>query len=341
MDPVPASALAPRFVGDCVIRFEDRPVPTPGPGELLLAVRSNAICGTEREQFRHGSAVTPGHETAGVVAVTGAGVTVPPGTPGVVYLMDHCGACRSCRIGATNQCLAKRADMGFTKDGGYGPYEVVHETNFFPIGEGIPLRDAPLLLDVMGTSTHALGRARLLHPDPASLLVTGAGPIGLGVAAMASVVAPDLAVYISDVVPFRLTLAERLGATPVDVRDTDVRHRLGEHGRREVDLVIDTTGKGAARQVALGLLAKRGVFVCVGHGEGLSLDVSRDLIAPERAIIGSEYFRYDELAGNLELLRAHHPFLSQIITHRFPVQEIDHAFATFLAGDSGKVLVEQ
>lgn len=339
-DRVPPTAAVPRFVGGGVISFEDRPVSTPGPGELLVAVRSNAVCGTDREQFADGSAVTPGHEAAGSVVAVGAGVTVAPGTPGVVYLMDYCGSCRSCLIGATNQCLAKRADMGFTKDGGYGPYELVHETNFFPIGTDVPLRDAPLLLDVMGTSRHAIGRARSVHPDPTSLLIAGAGPVGLGVAAMATLLAPDLDVYISDVVAFRLALGERLGATPLDVRDTGLGAQLAAHGRREVDVVIDTSGKQAARQAALRLLAKRGVFVCVGHGEGLSLEVSADLIAPERAILGSEYFRYDELAPNLEILRGHHSFLNQIITHRFPVREISRAFDTFFSGESGKVLVE-
>ena len=69
--------------------------------------------------------------------------------------------------------------------------------------------------------------------------------------------------------------------------------------------------------------------------------MSSQLIAPERAIVGSEYFRYDELPTNLELLRQNQPYLRRIITHRFPVDRIDEAFATFLAGPCGKVVVEQ
>ena len=81
--------------------------------------------------------------------------------------------------------------------------------------------------------------------------------------------------------------------------------------------------------------------MCAGHGEGLSLDVSRDLIAPERAVLGSEYFRYDELHSNLQILREHLPYLRQIITHRFAVQDIQEAFGIFLRGETGKVLVVQ
>ena len=59
---MPATARAPRFLGQGKIVFEDRPVPAPGPGQLLLQVAANAVCGTDRGQYLDGSAVTPGHE---------------------------------------------------------------------------------------------------------------------------------------------------------------------------------------------------------------------------------------------------------------------------------------
>ncbi len=80
---------------------------------------------------------------------------------------------------------------------------------------------------------------------------------------------------------------------------------------------------------------------CAGHGEDLSLDVSRDLIAPERAVLGSEYFRYDGLAANLELLRDYRSYLVQIITHRCPIEDIREAFELFFGGETEKVIVEQ
>ena len=94
----------------------------------------------------------------------------------MVYLMDYCGECRSCRLGFTNQCMAKRADMGFTHDGGYGRYELVHQSNFFPVDERTDMADATMLLDVMGTSGHAIGRAQLLRTDIESVYIAGAGP---------------------------------------------------------------------------------------------------------------------------------------------------------------------
>jgi threonine dehydrogenase-like Zn-dependent dehydrogenase len=332
----------PRFLGQGKIDFVERPVPEPGPGQLLLQVKANALCGSERSQFLKGSEVTPGHEAAGVVVASGPDTHTAIGTPGVVFLMDFCGACRSCQIGSTNQCLSKRGDMGFNKDGGYAPYELIRESIFFPVGEDIPLVEATMLLDVMGTSAHAIKRARLVHPDIQSVVVTGAGPVGLGVLAMAKLIfGEEMPVLVSDIVPYRLQLAERLGARPIDLREQTLEQGVRGHGLPAVDLAIDSSGKSAARQAGLAVLDRRGVLVCVGHGETLTLQVSPDLIAMERAVLGSEYFRYDELGENLQRLAAHRSYIGQIITHRYPLDNIQAAFKLFFAGDTGKVVVEQ
>ncbi|HYN87226.1 MAG TPA: alcohol dehydrogenase catalytic domain-containing protein, partial [Ardenticatenaceae bacterium] len=324
------------------IEFVEKPMPEPGPGQLLVQVKANALCGSERGQFLNGSDVTPGHEAAGVVVAAGPATQTQPGTPGVIYLMDFCGACRSCRLGFTNQCLDKRADMGFNRDGGYGLFELVHETIFFPVDPDLPLAEATLLLDIMGTGGHAIERARLVHPDVHSILIAGAGPVGLGVLAMARIILGDaIPILISDVVPYRLALAERLGGTPIALTTGTLEAGARAVGLDSMDLAIDTSGKASARQASLRLLGKRGVLVCVGHGEELVVDVSRDLIAPERAVLGSEYFRFGELPINLERLRVHRSYLRQIITHRFPLADIRQAFELFFAGQAGKVVVEK
>ena len=343
---IPSMMTVPRFVGGGKIEFVEKPVPVPapGPGELLVQVKANALCGSERGQFYNGSPhVTPGHEAAGVVALAGSDTRTPVGTPGAIFLMAFCGQCRSCQLGHTNQCFAKKGDLGFTRDGGYAPYELVPENVFFAVGADLPLAHATLLLDIMGTGGHAIGQAQKMRPDIESVLVAGAGPIGLGVLAMAKILlGPDVPVFLTDRVSYRLALAERLGGVPVNVAELTAQDALetaGLHGG--ADIAIDTSGKAAARQTCLSALGKRGVLVCVGHGEGLNVEVSPDLIAPERAVLGSEYFRFDELAVNLARLREHQDYLAQIITHRFGVADIQRAFETFFAGETGKVVIEQ
>ncbi len=327
-------ASAPLFRGGGRIEFVGRSYRRPGAGELLIAPRANALCGTDRAFWEHGADHVPGHESAGVVLEAGDGTTTPVGTRGVVYLMDFCGDCRSCRLGATNQCLAKRGDMGIGDDGGFGPYEVVHETTFFPITEDIDFATATMLLDVMGTSAHAIRRAQLVRTDIESVYVAGAGPIGLGLLVMSKLLlGRHIPTYVSDVSAWRREFAGTLGGIPVDATD------LSPVG--SPDVAFDASGKEVARRGALDVLGPRGVLVCVGHGEQVTLDVSRDLIAPEHAVLGSEYFAFDELPRNLELLRVHRDYISQVITHRMPVAELDRAFELFFAGETGKVVVEQ
>lgn len=334
---MPATAKAPRFLGHGKIVFEDRPIPVPGPGQLLLRVAANALCGTDRSQYFDGSVVTPGHEAAGIVEAAGPGTTVAEGTRGVVFLMDFCGQCRSCRAGFTNVCLAKRADMGFTQDGGYGPYELVHESNFFPVPGNVALAEATMLLDVMGTSGHAIARAQLIRPDIESVYIAGAGPIGLGLLVMCRLVlGTAVPVRISDVSPWRLDFARSFGAGTVDARDPGALQ-----GIPPADVAFDSSGRQAARRAALSALGRRGVLICVGHGETLELSVSEDLIAPERTVMGSEYFCFGDLRRNLDLLQANRELVSQVITHTFDVTDISDAFATFLSGESGKVVVTQ
>jgi len=341
-EAVPGEMVVPRFLGRGEIGFVPKPVREPGRGQLLVKVKANALCGSERGQFFDGSGVTPGHEAAGVVVDAGPETRTAAGTRGVIYLMDFCGECRSCVLGFTNQCTNKRGDVGFNRDGGYGPYVLVNENVFCPTGDDVPLAEATMLLDVMGITGHAIRRGLRLREDVRTLGVAGAGPVGLGTLAMARIwFGSEVSVVISDLSPYRLDLAERLGGKVIDLREKMLAEGLQEHGLDVVDLAIDTSGKGAARQSYLEVLSKRGVLVCAGHGEGLSLDVSRDLIAPERAVLGSEYFCYDELHSNLQLLRDNLPYLGQIITHRFAVQDIQEAFENFLRGETGKVLVEQ
>ena len=340
--PFADSMRVPRFVGNGRIEFMEKAVPSVGPGQLLIAVKANALCGTERRQFYEGSEVTPGHEAAGIVVATGSETQTAVGTLGVIFLMDFCSTCRSCRRGFTNQCLHKRGDMGFNKDGGYGAYELVHETNFFPLDGDIALTDATLLLDIMGTGGHVIKRSRLVHPDIESVVVTGAGPIGLAVLVMAKLLlGPQIPVLISDVSMYRLELAESLGGKPIQLQKMTLQEGARKHGLTNIDLAVDSSGKRSARQEGLGLLTKRGVLVCVGHGEDLQLHVSSDLIAPERAVLGSEYFAYSEFAENIAFLRQHAAYLRQIITHTYSVSDIQHAFELFFGGKTGKVVIVQ
>src|ERR1700724_406247 len=261
---IPSSCSSPLFAGNKEIKFAEKTVPEPETGQLLLRVRANALCGSERPQFFDGASVTPGHEATGTVVAAGPGTRTPVGTTGAVFLMDFCGKCRSCRLGFTNQCLQKRGDMGFNRDGGYGQNELIHENIFFPVPDEFSATEATLLLDIMGTGGHAVERCQLMRPDIESLLVMGVRPIGLGVLAMAKIIlGRQLKVLVADVIPYRLKLAEGLGGLPVNVSNTPLSSGIQGGDLMSVDMAVDTSGKQSARQEAVNLLAPRGSLICV------------------------------------------------------------------------------
>jgi len=338
-EPIPRRMRAAHFLGDGQITIEERPVPVPGPGEALLRVHACAVCGSERELWARGAAATPGHEGAGTVVAVGPGVKVALGTRAAVYLVAYCGRCRMCRRGETGACLQKERMIGFTHDGAYADYMVAPERCLLPVDPELDLDVAIMLLDVVGTTMHAVRRARLAADEIGAACVTGVGPVGLG--AVVALRALGVArVFAVDVSPYRLRLAEQLGAVPVDGRSTDVVAWIRERVADGPDVVIEASGNATAQRQAIDMVAADGRVIIVGHSRHtLDLQTSRDLIAQEKTLIGSEYFGVDEFPHNLALVRAGRLDPLPVITHRYPLSAIDDAFRLFWAGETGKVLV--
>jgi threonine 3-dehydrogenase len=153
---------------------------------------------------------------------------------------------------------------------------------------------------------------------------------------------PDVPVVISDVFPYRLALAEKLGGLPVLSSEMTLAEGLKRHGLEAPDVVLDAAGREEVRDECMALLAHRGVMVSVAHGGGLKIQsLYSDFVFREMTLIGSEYFAFHELAENYRLIKSHREYLGQIITHRMGVDEIQRAFELFFEGSTGKVVIEQ
>jgi threonine 3-dehydrogenase len=329
---------AARFVGHRRVEISEVPIPRVGTGEVLVRVDSCALCGSDRTGWVNGSSVTPGHETSGTVVAVGEGVAdLRPGTRGVIFLVDACGACRSCRAGSPNRCLDKRATYGFTAPGGLAEYVAVDTGCFLPVADDVPLDVATALLDLLGTTSHALrsaGRRPL-----GSVVVIGCGPIGLGTIVMARSMGAASVIAV-DVVRERLDLAATVGASPIDASDVVVVDTIRDAVPEGVDVVVEAAGSAETQRQALDVVGAGGVVLVVAHSaERLELRTSADLIQREVSIVGCEYFRPDEFADNQELLRSGSIDPRPLLTHRFPLERADEACETFFAASSGKVLV--
>ena len=134
-----------------------------------------------------------------------------------------------------------------------------------------------------------------------------------------------------------------MGGLPVLATEMSLAEGLRHHGLDAPDVAIDSAGQEQPCATnAWRCWRIAACMVSVAHGEGLTIkDLYRDFVFREMTLIGSEYFAYNELERNLTLLQANRAYLNQIITHRLGVDEIQHAFELFFAGQTGKVIIEQ
>lgn len=247
------------------LEIEERPVPQPDEGEVLIQVRAVGVCGSDVHFFEHGriglDVVEPphvlGHEVSGVVVAHGRGVTEPPvGTRVAVEPSRPCGKCRICREGRYNLCADMRYYSAPPTDGAFADYVVAPADFAFPVPDTLS-DDAAALIEPVAVVVHAVRLGGVSAGD--RVLVTGAGPIGL-LATQAARAAGAAEVTVSDVNPVRLALAQDMGAArTVDISQTP----LADAGL-EVDALIECSGNVKALADAIPCIAPGGVAIVIG-----------------------------------------------------------------------------
>lgn len=320
---------AARFRGDCRIEIVDEPVPTPRPGEVLLEVAYCGLCGSDKRPYRDGFPLIPGHEVSGVV-VDANGSAVEVGTRAVAYLNLNCGGCRFCQRGETNRCPATRGLLGWTPpwDGGYAQYMAVPAANIVPLDPGVGLDAGVLLLDTIGTAWHGLrlGQAQ----TAARALVIGCGPLGLGaVAGLRAFGVPQI--FASDLAPARRAAATELGA---EAMTPDAAGAVPD-----LDLVVEAVGSGPTIMQAIRAVTPGGRVVLLGEAwTPWEFQPARETMLKDYSLIRSWYYPLSEHDENQRMLLAGKVDAGKLISHTFPLEDLQRAFELFVSGASRKVL---
>ncbi|MFH8698021.1 L-idonate 5-dehydrogenase [Streptomyces chartreusis] len=327
------------------LRVEELPVPLPGPGQALVAVRYGGVCGSDLHYWRHGGVgdfrlrepMLLGHEVVGTVVAYGEGASGPlAGTAVAVHPATPCGRCPECVDGRRNVCRDTRYLGSAARfphvQGGFAARVAVPADQLRPLPAGLDLRRAALA-EPLSVALHAVRRAG----DVAGrhVLVTGAGPIGCLVVAAAKA-AGAAGVTVTDLLPAALEYARAAGA------DTVVRADEPDDAGwpAEVDVAIEASGVAAGLDTCLRLVRRGGVVVQLGMlPPGHSPFAGNLVVSREIELRGA--FRFDtEFDAALELLAVKGSF-DGMVSAVLPVRRAEEAFA--LAADrsrSCKVLLD-
>ncbi|MGQ9585811.1 MAG: zinc-dependent alcohol dehydrogenase [Anaerolineae bacterium] len=329
--------LTVRFLGQGRVALEEMPVPEPHGEQVLVHVRAAAICGTDRENLEGpGQETVPGHESAGEVAAVGRASRWKPGARVAINCHITCGACEHCLRGDLFFC-PELTIVGFDIHGGFAEYTLVPEACCTPLPDDISCEVGALLVDMLGTAYRGVKRAGLLPGD--RVAVWGAGPIGLSALLVMSRLGAEVA--IADPNGYRREMAQTLGAAlALDPGAEDVESILWDWtDGRGVDAAFECVGNERAAAQALRTVRNRGKMSFLGVSHRFAVNPWEDLIRRELTLYGSRSFVLSEWDEMISLVRRGLP-VESIVTHRFPLQEAEAAFALFRTGQCGKVLLQ-
>lgn len=320
------------------IEFEDRKSPSPGPKDVLVRVENVGICGSDLHYFETGRigdfVVEPpfvlGHEAAGTVIETGAGVTnLSVGDRVALEPNITCGECEFCRSGKYNLCPDVEFFATPPIDGTFQEY-VTHPAHLcFKLPESVSTLEGALIEPLaVGFHAAAVGEAQIGQ----TAVVFGSGCIGL-VSMMALKAIGLQHVFVVDVMAARLAKASELGADAVI--DASVQDTISEITRatdgRGVDLVIETSGTNIATAQAVELTRPGGTIVPVGYSKSGEVTVPMS-VAINKELRFQTVFRYrHNYPIAIQAVADGRVNLKGIVTHEFAFDDIQHAMDASIA----------
>jgi len=327
------------------IWLENVPEPEVGMHDVLIKVKKTAICGTDIhiynwDEWSQKTIPVPmvtGHEFVGEVAAIGSDVhDVKIGD--LVSAEGHvvCGKCRNCLAGRRHLCK-DTSGIGVNRPGAFAEYISVPRGNIWKCDPSIPL-DVLSIFDPLGNAVHTALKYSVLGED---VLITGAGPIGIMAAAIVRH-AGARHVVITDVNPYRLELAKKMGVTrAVDVTKQTIPEVMKELGMKEgFDVGLEMSGNGKAFSDMLESMFHGGKIALLGiQGPDTKIDWNNIVFngITLTGIYGREMFETWYLMTSLVQSGLD---ISPIITHRFHYTDYLEGFEIMKSGKSGKVILD-
>ncbi len=325
--------------------LEDVPEPEPGINDVLIKVHKTGICGTDLHIYNWDDwaqktipvPMVVGHEFVGEIISVGSNVVdFRPGQ--IVSGEGHvvCGRCRNCLAGKRHLCAATQG-IGVNRPGAFAEYVALPMANVWVHPADVD-QDVASIFDPYGNAVHTALSFPILGED---VLITGAGPIGIMAAAVVRH-AGARHVVITDVNPYRLDLARKMGVTrAVNVMEQSLAEVRTELGMREgFDVGLEMSGNATAFQDMIANMCHGGKIAMLGIPSGpIPIDWNKIIfnMLTIKGIYGREMY---ETWYMMTVMLQSGLDISPVITHRFPYQDFEKGFEVMNSGNSGKVILD-
>lgn len=315
------------------IRLVEVETPRPQAGEVLIAVRSAGICGSDLELLNGTRPrayarypIIPGHEWAGEVVESGDGDDIGPGDAVVAEGFRYCGVCERCREGHTNLCGAGYSETGFTHAGGFAEFVVVPSRLIHRLPPRTNFRAAALLEPAACVMEGLIGA----DPKPGlDVAIVGAGTLGLLAVALTQIVAPPAHLVLVGSRERRLALGRQLGA--IDESEEE----------REFDLVVEATNRAGGAQKALELARRGGTVILLGINGNREPSMYSDVVTLKQLRVQGVFGASSNAwSSAVDVFAKASASFARLVTHTFPLEQYRAALGELRDRESGAVKVQ-
>ncbi|PHQ81517.1 MAG: L-threonine 3-dehydrogenase [Coxiella sp. (in: Bacteria)] len=325
--------------------LSDDAIPEPGYNDVRIKIHKTAICGTDLHIYNWDAwsqktvpvPLTIGHEFIGEVDAVGPGVeNFKPGerVSGEGHIV--CGKCRNCRAGKRHLCRHTRG-IGCQIAGAFAEYLVIPAANTYAIPDDITDNQAALL-DPFGNAVHTTLAFDLVGED---VLITGAGPIGLMSAAIAKHIGARH-VVVTDVIPYRLELAKKMGATvAVNTQETNLKDVIKQLGMKEgFDVGFEMSGHPQAFTEMLDVMNHGGNIAFLGVPKD-NFPIDWHQVIFKSLTIKGIYGRrmFETWYKGISMLQSGLD-ITPVITGEYPYRDFEKGFQEMLSGKAGKIILD-
>ncbi len=325
---------------------ENQDIPAIGPNDVLIKIKKSAICGTDVHIYKWDAwaqATVPcpmivGHEYVGVIEKCGSEVThLKKGqrVSGEGHVV--CGHCRNCRAGKRHLCRNDRG-VGVHRQGSFAEYLSLPASNVFPIPDEIS-DDLAAIFDPLGNAVHTALSFDMVGED---VVITGAGPIGCMAVAISKFVGARH-VVVTDINPYRLELAKKMGATyAMNATEENLKDVMEKLGMLEgYDIGLEMSGVESAFSGMINTMNNGGKIALLGIPPNGRMDIDWNQVVFKGLVIKGIYGRemYETWYKMASMIQAGLD-IEPVITHRLPISDYQKGFDAMISGQCGKVILD-